>query len=460
MSIYDTLKSINVRSINSLLIKSATIKPDICTQNRTVNSLFFLKMFLKLLAAVCSLGVLPSAAQDTLSLTLRQADSLFLRQNLQALAGRFQIDAAQAQVAQARLFDNPTVYLELNAFNPTAGQLFDVGPGGQKALSIQQTILLAGKRNKRVAVATQQARLTELQFSDLLRSLRFDLHSRFYSIYFTASSLRIYDQQRGRLTEIIAAFERQYGKNNVSLREIVRLKALLLQLTNDQLELRNLLIDQQRDLRVLLQTEAAVRPIVLDADIVRYGQSLPSLQEATALAFSNRPDLQGSDVAVRQADANLALQRALATPDVRLGGMFDQNASYTPNYIGLTASIDLPILNRNQGNIRSAQAQGQFLRLGQRNLQSVVENEIRASLEQIQQTEQAYRSIDPNFSGQYDELIQSVLRNFEKGNLSLVEFVDLFETYLDNTRQLNRLRADRVNAYEQLTYVIGTDIFR
>ena len=165
------------------------------------------------------------AAQDTLSVTLPQADSLFIRQNLLALAGRFQIEAAQAQIAQAKLFDNPTAYLELNAFNQSAGQLFDVGTGGQKALAIQQTILLAGKRSKRVAVATEQSRLTELQFADLLRTLRFDLHSRFYSIYFTNNTLAVYRQQRIRLTETIAAFARQYEKNNVALRELVRLKA-------------------------------------------------------------------------------------------------------------------------------------------------------------------------------------------------------------------------------------------
>ncbi|MBO0938046.1 TolC family protein [Fibrella sp. HMF5335] len=401
-----------------------------------------------------------AAAQDTLSVTLPQADSLFIRRNLLALAGRFQIEAAQAQIVQARLFDNPTAYLELNAFNPAAGQVLDVGGTGQKALAIQQTILLAGKRSKRVAVATQQSRLTELQFADLLRTLRFDLHSRFYSIYFTSNTLAVYRQQRTRLTETIAAFARQYEKNNVALRELVRLKALLLQLNNDQLELQNRLTEQQRDLRILLQTSATIQPIIRPADTTRFARSLPTLTDAVSLALENRPDLKGAEVAVRQADANAAFQKALATPDLRVGGMFDQNASYTPNYLGITLSMDLPILNRNQGNIQSARAQGSYLRLAQRQVLTVVENEIRAALEEIQQTEVAYRSIDQSFPAQFDQLNQSILRNFERGNVSLIEFVDLFETYLQNVQQLNRLSADRITAYEQLTFTIGTDLFR
>lgn len=401
-----------------------------------------------------------ASAQDTLSLTLLQADSLFLRHNLQALAGRFQIDAAQAQVVQARLYENPLVSIEFNAFNPSLGQAFDVGQNGQKALAIQQTILLAGKRSKRVAVATQQARLTELQFADLLRTLRFDVHSRFFSVFFTTNTLQVYAQRRVRLTETIAAFERQYAKTNVALKDLVRLKALLLQLINDQLELQNQLIDQQRDLRTLLQTTQLIRPVLAVRDTARYNRPLPTLQNAVTIAFDNRPDLQGSSVAIQQADANVSLQRALARPDLRVGALYDQNASYVTNYLGLTLGLDLPVFNRNQGNIRSAIAQGQYLRLGQRNQQTIVENEVRASLEQIQQTNAAFQSVDANFSAQFDELSQNVLRNFEKGNIALIEFVDLFETYLENVRQLNRLRADRITAYEQLTYVLGTDLFK
>ena len=66
-------------------------------------------------------------AQDTLSLTLRQADSLFVQRNLLALAGRFQIEAAQAQILQARLLDNPTVNVELNAYNPALNRPLDIG---------------------------------------------------------------------------------------------------------------------------------------------------------------------------------------------------------------------------------------------------------------------------------------------------------------------------------------------
>ncbi|MBC8155766.1 MAG: TolC family protein [Bacteroidetes bacterium] len=399
-------------------------------------------------------------AQDTLSLTMRQADSLFMQRNLLALAGHYQIEAAQALVIQARLLDNPIINAELNAYNPAVGRPLDIGSRGQKAFSIQQTILLAGKRNKRIAVATEQARLTELQFTDLLRILRFELRSHFNETYFTQKTLREYALQLGRLTETVQSVERHNSGNNLVERESVLLKTLLLQLSTNQLDLQNQLIGQQRELRTLLQNKAFVSPVLTDGDLSRFDVPLPSLEQAARLALDNRPDWLGTEVAVQQADANLTLQKALATPDLRIGGFYDQNASYTTHYTALTLSIDLPLLNKNQGYIRSARAQADYQRQLSQNARTVVENEVLAALQQIQQTKAAYRLIAPGFSARFDRVNEEVLRSYEQNDLSVIELASHFETYLEHTQLHNRLKASYINAYEQLCFLVGTNLFK
>lgn len=54
-------------------------------------------------------------AQDTLRLTSPQAEKAFIEKNLLLLASGFQIEAAEAQVVQARLWENPTVFIDVNA---------------------------------------------------------------------------------------------------------------------------------------------------------------------------------------------------------------------------------------------------------------------------------------------------------------------------------------------------------
>ncbi|GAB3256470.1 TolC family protein [Larkinella harenae] len=397
-------------------------------------------------------------AQDTLSIQLRQADSLFVGRNLLALAGRYQIDAAQAQVLQAGLFDNPTVTVELNAFNPGRRRVLDVGREGQKFVSIEQLLYTAGKRNKRVELAKESARLTELEFRDLLRALRFELHSRFYELYFQQNTLARYDQQLDVLQNTVNAFEEQFRRNNVSLRELLRLKSLLFQLGKDRTEILAQLADQQQYLQTLLSTGQPIRALVNETALSRLRPSAQSLDSLRSLALQNRPDVQISESLTRQAQLNFNLQKALAKPDVRIGGIYDQASNYIQHYVGVSAAVDLPLFNRNQGAIRAARSQIDYQKGLQQQKTIQVENEVTAVWQKVRNAEQMIRSVEGRFEEQFEELNQGVVQNFLKRNISLLEFVDLFETYTENIRDLNRLKADRMAAYEEFNYVVGTDL--
>ena len=77
--------------------------------------------FLVLLGAWC-LAAQPAAAQsttatpvpptDTVRLTLPAAEQRFFQNNLAVLAQQYNVTVAQAQAVQARLIDNPTLYVE------------------------------------------------------------------------------------------------------------------------------------------------------------------------------------------------------------------------------------------------------------------------------------------------------------------------------------------------------------
>ncbi|MVM41203.1 TolC family protein [Spirosoma sp. HMF3257] len=419
-----------------------------------------MRLLLVILFSVLFLQNYPALAQDSLHITLRQADSLFLKNNLLLLAERFRIDASQAQVLQASLYDNPNVTLEISSFNNETRRVLDVGRQGEKIISVQQLLYTAGKRNKRIALASEAARLTELELLDLLRGLRFDLRSRFYSIYFQQLTLNRFNQQIATLETTVSAYEKQYERNNISLRELLRLKALLFQLNNDRTEIVFQLADDQRALRTLLSVDQPIQPLVRDATLPRY--HLPTQPDDTLqqMALRNRPDLKASESLIRQAELNYNLQKALAVPDLRVGGTYDQAGSYIQNYVGLSVSADIPVFNRNQGAIRAARSQINYQSQLQRQKAVQVNNEVATSLQKVREVERRVQSIERSFTDQFDELNRGVIISFQKGNLTLIEFVDLIEAYNDSVRQINRLKADRISAYEELNYLVGDELFR
>jgi cobalt-zinc-cadmium efflux system outer membrane protein len=397
-------------------------------------------------------------AQDTLRLSIRQADSLFLKNNLELLAEKYQIDIAKSIEIQDKLWDNPNVNVEVSAYNPSRG-LFDVGRNGQKAISIQQMITRAGKRNKQVALDVESTRKSEYQFFDLVRTLKFDLRQIFFETHFLEQTIALLDNQIGTLNTTVAAFDKEYTRSNISLKEVVRLKALLFQLTNDRANILFELAENQRDLRTYLNTDLPVKPIVNSTDINRYRIKNYDLASLRDKAIQSRSDLKIVQSSSKQAELNYTLQKALAVPNIQLGAVYDQASNYTNNYFGVSASMDLPFFNRNQGNIKAAKSNISYFKTAEKAKENSIGNEVDAALQKVNVAENAYQSVESRFTDQFELLNKGIYDNFQKRNITLLEFIDFIETYNESIREFNRLQADRIKVYEELNFVVGEELF-
>lgn len=399
-------------------------------------------------------------AQDTLRISMHGADSLFLKNNLLLLAQRYRVDAAQGLTRQAKLWDNPTFSSEWNLYNPSKNKFFDVGANGEKIFAIEQLVTIAGKRNKRVALAKAQAEFSSFEFYELMRTLKLELRTHFHTIFFNSLTLQKYDAQLSLLQTIIDALQYQNQKGNIPLKEVLRLKAVYYQLNNERTDLVSEVIDAERNLQLLLQTNAYILPVVDTAELRQYRSEQINSNDLVSHALQNRPDVKMAENENKQAELNYSLQKKLAYPDLRIGGVYDQAGSYINNYTGVTFGFDLPVWNRNQGNITYAKALKEGTRLQVQRKNSEVVTEVQAAYRKLLQVEQEYRKVDGDFGNNFELLNQGFVTNFQKRNISLVEFVDFFEAYNASILQLNKLNEKRIRSYEELNYTIGEELFR
>lgn len=398
-------------------------------------------------------------AQDTLMLSLKQADSIFLSKNLSLLAARYKVDAAKALTKQAKLWDNPTLSTEWNFYNGTKDRFFDVGKNGEKIIALEQVVSIAGKRNKRIALAKNNEKLSELEFFDLLRTLKNELHTSYYQIYFNKQTIEKYNAQLAVLGGLIEALQFQNEKGNIPLKDVMRLKAIYYQLNNERTDLISQQLGATQLVATLLQTTLLVSPQPKPQELSRYKIDQLSLSTIQEKATQNRPDLKISERLQDQAQLNLSLEKRTPYPDLHIGGIYDQSGSYINNYTGITLGFDLPILNRNQGNIGVAKAQLEQYKLELENKTLAVRNEVVATYLKLIQVEQEYRKIDSDFDRKFDELNNGVIANFQKRNLSLIEFTDFLEAYNNSVQQINKLKQNRIEMYEELNYVVGEELF-
>jgi len=399
--------------------------------------------------------------QDTIRLTLPEAEKMFLDSNLQLLAGRYNVDASKALIIQARLWPNPNLSISHALYSGQLDKFFPTGKNDETTVNLSQLILLAGKRNKQVKLAQAGAQLTEYQFFDLLRTLKYTLRTDFFHIYYLQQSAKVYDEEIKALQQIVTAFNEQAGKGYISEKEVIRIRAQLYSFQGEYSDLLSQINDVQSELRLVLQVKPTlyIDPAVDSTVLDKLDPGQYPLNTLVDSAYHNRTDLQMARANTNIGRLNYNYQKALAVPDLTLSVGYDEAGSFLTNYYGIGAAIDLPFFNRNQGNIKSAKAQIASALATEKGTQATVEENVSASLQKAFTQQKLYRTVDPKFYGDFARLLHEVVANYQKRNISILDFLDFYDSYKQNTLQLNSIQFNRVSAFEDINYYTGTNFF-
>ena len=400
---------------------------------------------------------------DTVRLALPDAEQRFFQNNLAVLAQQYNVTVAQAQAVQARVIDNPTLYVEQDVLRRRISRpVVPEGTLGNEAIvTVQQLFSIAGRRKAAGRVAQQAAVVEQYNLQDLLRTLRYQLRTTFYDLIFKQQTLKVYDTEINSLSRTVNLYQTQFEKGNVALKEVIRLRAFLFTLQSEKQALLTDVAAEQSDLHVLLRdpTSTTYVPVVDLGRTRALSLNAYSEQQLTDTALVLRTDLNARRASLEQQNLNLTLQRKLATPDLAVGYTYDKAGSYINNYSALTLGMAIPIFNRNQGNIQVAQAQiaGGKLLVDQQQL--IVQSEVHQAYQLAVRSDELFQSTDRD-TAPFARLMTGIEQSYAKRVLTVVEYLDFFESYKNNLVQLNTLRANRIRAFEQLNFAVGKPIFR
>ena len=283
-------------------------------------------------------------------LRLQDLIQLSLERNPVLSQATFDIEAARGRAVQAGLYPNPTVSMVGDELGGRQG------PGGRiTAPLVSQEIVTGGKLRLSRAVAERgidQASLT------LLRQ-RFALFTTVRQGYFEVLA----DQRR---IEVLNELVQLASQSSENARKILGAgegsKPDVLQF---QIELARLQTERETAGRDLI---AAWRRLVasLGAPELPYRSLIGSLDDpipdydfdrSRTIVLEESPEVRSARVGITR--AQLALQRAQAEPipNVTLGSGYTRNNKDRDNEWTIQASVPIPVFNRNQGNIREAQAE-------------------------------------------------------------------------------------------------------
>ena len=399
---------------------------------------------------------------DTVLLSLQDAETSFLKNNFDLLAAKYQIAEADAAIIQSKLWDNPNLNFEQGAYNNDTKKWFDISPTGETAVILQQLIYLAGKRDKRINLEKINSQIAKYKFYDLMRALRYELRTSFFELYFLQKSLSVYDRELTALKSLINAYAIEYKKGNIPFKELARLQALQFNLENEKIDVLKNLTERQSNI-VLFTGDSLTRPIKPVLDVSAFDNINPasfSLGQLFDWGLSNRFDLKISEAQIQSEQMNLSLQKAMRIPDLTIGARYDKAGSYVHNYNSLSLGFDLPLWNRNQGNILIAENKIEESKTLKNQKELEVKNDINKAFVQLIETDKLYKSSLQKFDSNYDNLFDGITSAYQNHTISLLEFIDYYEMYKNSKSEYYQLQNSRLDAMENLNMATGTIIIK
>ena len=407
--------------------------------------------------------------KDTVTVTLQEAEKMFLDKNYHLLAQKYNIEVASAAIKQAKLWYNPTFFFESNFYNPHTGRFFNYGPNtptpnspyvnnGQFQAQISQIISLAGKRSKLVKLAQINKNLEELAFEDLMRVLRLEIYGSYTDLYADLKKQELLRQEEKNLNSLVEITKIQIKQGTISGYDLTRLQFELQNIQSNLNDLNNSVTDNESNLKLLLGLEASsfVVPSSLPASSAA---PLPMLEASFDSALIRRPDRSISEMQLKYSERNLKLERATAVPNLMLGATYDRYGNAYPGYTGLNVTMDLPFFNRNQGNIKKAEILVESSKAGLGYNEQQIKQEVVSAYKKVVDINDLNAKIQENYDAQLQDISTEATKNYNRQLISLLDYLDKIRTYKNARLNLIELEKDYFQSRQYFNYVTNSKFF-
>lgn len=386
--------------------------------------------------------------QTALSARDAVAYALAHRPDLNAAGSR--TEASEQSRRQAGLRPNPRLFLQSEDLRPASPFVF--GQDAESYAYLTQDIEVAGKRKRRVDVATQQMELTRTAGDNLRRQIAKSVLDAYWQAVAAQRTRDLYRESAQYFEEILAYNQARFKEGKLAEVDLMRVR-----LEGERVRAAAAEAELESDRAMLILSREMAAPPGEAYSLSETFDEMVTLKDVPADAdvTTLRPEGKAAVQSISEAKANLALQRASGKPDLNALMGYKRNGSLDTAIVGL--QLDLPLFNRNQGNVGAAEAN---LRAAEQNLSSVrnqLNYELALAKREYEMRLNQYQQV---FKPLLDEAVQisDVSRAaYKEGGLDLVRMLDAERLRID--AQLSWVNA--LTAYHQsvvaLQYAEGVE---
>jgi len=406
-----------------------------------------------------ALGIQTAAAQQSppsVRIDLDQAIQMAVAHNHSLKAARTQIQQSEAEEITAGLRPNPVfTYDDLYVPIFTPGQFTSnfIDSTTEFDLGISYTIERGHKRQARLRAAKDQTSVTRSQVSDTERGLTFNVAQQFVAILLAKSTLQFANQDLGSYQQTVNLSSEQYRAGAISQGDLLKIKLQLLQFQMDVSQAQLSLVQAYASLRALEGYDALPAEYDVVGDLA-YEPLKLNREDLQLKALQLRPDYVAAQQGVTASQSQYSLAKANGKRD--LTATFDYTHVSSSNDAGLTLSIEIPIFDKNQGEIaRTNYAIGQAQET-KTAAQETVMTDVANAYEAFKIGDQVVQLYLSGYLKQAQDSRDISEYAYKRGAASLLDFLDAERSYRSTQLAYRQALATYMLAIEQLREVVGT----
>ena len=420
--------------------------------SRTRNTITGKAQTLAGLAVTCCLAVCTVVRADgvAMRLTLDKAIDLALSDNYTLQAKQQELRSVRTGEITAGLTPNPQAGFQLSNIGGLQGTFDRL----DKFYTLQATLETGRKRERRVDFARAGSNVTGSELDDVRRIVILQVKIAYGGVLAGKAKLELAQSNLKNLNDVEKLQKLRAEKGDISDLDLLRIQGQRLAFESDAADADLAVKTAKVALRQVISQERLPENYDVTGKLSYKSGLHLDREELRNRAEELRPDLRAATLAIEKSRADLNLAHAKAVPDIvpQVGYNDTHNDE---RFWSLGATVNIPIFDRNQGEI--ARAKADIDRFS--SLRDAARAQVIADVDTAYATVMAAREKHTRISSNY--LPKAVLVRervqlaYQKGAATLLDYLEAQRSYREVSKSGIAALSDLIAAQAQLEAAVG-----
>jgi cobalt-zinc-cadmium efflux system outer membrane protein len=361
--------------------------------------------------------------------------------NFELKAMQQQIEAAKSGIIQARFIPNPELEIELGNFG-----IDEIGVG------IGQSFELGGKKKTRIEIAELDLKRSELAFELKKFELEITAFRKVLPLLSISGKLALLDSlitiERSTLETIQKRVEAGTTMPIDALRAEIDMEELFLEKRSANNEIAQLI----QNLPILWSDSTVDFTSV--AGVINHEITIPSI-EIFQTSLLNHPEIEMLDLDRKLSKLELDETKSNSIPDLTIGVGVTRSMETEENTFGLSAGIELPIFNRNQGQIKGKKYLVTANKFETDNTILTKQAELQVLYNQLSIVNEELVTIETKILPKAETVFQTLLGYYKQGSVSLLDVIEAQTEFLEYKTTVIESHTERAELLTDLYELTG-----